>query len=92
MHRALGCKSWYHRVFAENDSTEGCRMEKVHSIIVAVGSIAVAALMVFAIAGDEHNRMLAFAAILGLLVAYAIWRRAWWMLGAVIVGGIIGLM
>ena len=73
-------------------SMKGYRMEKMRSVIIAVGSVAVLALMVFAIVSDEHERMLAFAAILGLLIVYAIWRRAWWMLAAVIVGGIAGLM
>lgn len=59
---------------------------------VAIGSLIALVLVALAVTGSEQTRMVAFAGILVLAVIYAVWRRAWWMLAAVVVGGLLGLL
>jgi hypothetical protein len=60
--------------------------------VIALFSLLVFILVVVAIVGTEPVRMIAFALVLVLLLAYAIWYRRWWMVAAIVVGGLIGLM
>ena len=59
---------------------------------IAIGSLIALVLVALAVTGSEQTRMVAFAGILVLAVIYAVWRRAWWMLAAVVVGGLLGLL
>ncbi len=59
---------------------------------VAIGSLIALVLVALAVTGSEQTRMAAFAGILVLAVIYAVWRRAWWMLAAVVIGGLLGLL
>jgi hypothetical protein len=60
--------------------------------VIALFSLLVFILVVVAIVGTEPVRMIAFALVLVLLLAYAIWYRRWWMVAAIVIGGLIGLM
>lgn len=79
-------------MFGERLQMGDYAMKSMHSKIVIIGTSLVFVLVVVAALGDAQTRTLAFIGILVLLMAYAVWQRAWWMLIAAAVGAVIGLM
>lgn len=60
--------------------------------VIIVGSVLAIVLIIVAVTGTVEVRMYSFAAMLVLLTVYAVWRRAWWMLIAIVVGALFGVL
>ena len=60
--------------------------------VIIIGSIVAAILIVIAVTGSIEARMYSFAAMLVLAAVYAVWRRAWWMLVAIVIGALLGVL